>query len=649
MAVGNLPTLSKLPSPKGNHVGLILLLTCLALHLANAASNTTTLSGDAFVGINEANQLILSPPLGGEIIISNFTRLQEMESKLGETISTLNIVVSELTKTRAELSEAKSQLSQSKGELSSQAASLLNVSNSNSELAQKLQANFSAYIAPINGSLYSTIGQLSETRSQVAQTESELSQTASLLNSSLTAMQIQTNNFSGQVASLNLVLSQTRSELAQEKVDNARTKLELNQTKSSLNDLLYAVQPLLSLNSISLVNLGNNLIQYETYYGKVLQNVTISNNSFLTSVLCAFLQSIGGSLTINYNPQLSNISFPLLQSVGGPVLISSNQVFLIVNFNLLNLTQLSLSSSFYYIIYSPNITCTALSPSNCRAGIVALGGDLGNSTLFPAWPSWSSNIIPAMSKMRFANPAAAYCRGTDSIYVAGGYEGSIGSTNSSERYDIKTNAWSPLAPMSQVRQWTSGLCLADGVTFMVFGGYYYFSPQYYLSSCEKLDTTSGIWSKAANMTRIRMTHSVVLYNSRPVVLGGWDSGFLNTAEQYELTNDTWSAFPSFKTGRERFGAAVIGTKIYIAGGNNGGPLLNSIEIFNGTTWTNLPTPLPSGGRRNHAVVSFQNKLVILGGNMTAVDVYDPSSGSWQQFPPFAVTSRSSEIVAVVLN
>ncbi len=115
--------------------------------------------------------------------------------------------------------------------------------------------------------------------------------------------------------------------------------------------------------------------------------------------------------------------------------------------------------------------------------------------------------------------------------------------------------------------------------------------------------------------------------------------------QYSISN-SWSSFPSFSTARREFGAAVVLDKIYIAGGDSSGSALSSVEVYSGTSWSFLPSSLAQT-RRYCAAVAFQNKLVVLGGDRTAIEVFDPVTSTWNATFPAMKTSPSRTQPAAV--
>ncbi len=111
---------------------------------------------------------------------------------------------------------------------------------------------------------------------------------------------------------------------------------------------------------------------------------------------------------------------------------------------------------------------------------------------------------------------------------------------------------------------------------------------------------------------------------------------LKSCEQYNATSNTWSEFPSMINARYDHGVAVVLGKIYVAGGGNYflDVAITLVEVFNGTTWAELTSSPIAQPRFWCQAVSFQNKLVVLGGNDTTIEVFDPVRSTWNTtFPP----------------
>lgn len=238
---------------------------------------------------------------------------------------------------------------------------------------------------------------------------------------------------------------------------------------------------------------------------------------------------------------------------------------------------------------------------------------------------WAKGINANLGYGRYFSPAVAYLPKTHCIIIAGGWDHTRETLCHTQMFDFTELVWKDQPPMKTKRDFTAGVCLADGITFLVCGGRC--EPQT-LSSCEQFDSKTKTWTSVASLSTPRRDHTMVSYKGTPVVLGGKHEILLNTAERYEMGE--WSPFPPFNVARRDFGAAVVYDKIYIAGGRiDGGhsgtleAYSSTIEAYDGASWSILPTELPSGARYEHTAVCFHNKLAVFGGNNRNIEVYDP--------------------------
>ena len=260
-------------------------------------------------------------------------------------------------------------------------------------------------------------------------------------------------------------------------------------------------------------------------------------------------------------------------------------------------------------------SCTLIVPSY-RYGIYAIEMCYRTGTALP---------LGLMKDRRYATMGISGNK--SKLVVVGGRE-YLNCLSSAECYDFGTKQWEALPNMRTKRGTTSGVFLADGLTFLVTGG----DNGKILSSCEQLSLTTRTWSPAAVLSGPRGGHCTVLYNSKPVVLGGCNgSGWLNMCEQYSPTNNTWSIFPAFKSGRAYFAAAVVLDKLYIAGGMGAA---DSVEVYDGSAWADLPFSLPQNTRYNCTMICMQGKLVVIGKNRNGIHIYtlpndEEKTGEWK--------------------
>ena len=220
----------------------------------------------------------------------------------------------------------------------------------------------------------------------------------------------------------------------------------------------------------------------------------------------------------------------------------------------------------------------------CVAG-VALAAEL------PADDSrrdrWTARTPSALARTEVA--AARIGR---SIYVAGGFEQASGRTTAAvERYDIGRDRWRAVRPMPL------GLNHATAVAYRgdlyVHGGY-------------------------ASATGLEEPRGVLL--------------------RYDPERNRWRRLPDSPTPRAAHALAVVGDRLYAAGGANETGSLRSLEIYDFARrrWSRGPS-FPFGPARNHTAgaASGGHFYVIAGRdaeNYTAVERYDPRRRAWEDVP-----------------
>ncbi|MBI5135843.1 MAG: thrombospondin type 3 repeat-containing protein [Nitrospirae bacterium] len=206
-----------------------------------------------------------------------------------------------------------------------------------------------------------------------------------------------------------------------------------------------------------------------------------------------------------------------------------------------------------------------------------------------------------------------------------------------------------------------------------------------LDQVQFYDLTRGAWLEDSPLQTPRAGHGMVTDGTRLYVLGGTDGaqdmdsierlgasttfytldGFAVTA-CYVSPNSPWQTLPTTLS-RPRVNAAAVGVTrpngafdIYVAGGENAGTLLNTVEAFRVDPATGdltaLPAPpsLPFGITR-HALAAIGQTLYVLGGTENGSDpvdtVYtldlDNAASGWQQGVPPMPRPRLDPAAAVI--
>jgi serine/threonine protein kinase/N-acetylneuraminic acid mutarotase len=196
--------------------------------------------------------------------------------------------------------------------------------------------------------------------------------------------------------------------------------------------------------------------------------------------------------------------------------------------------------------------------------------------------------------------------------------------------------WRPIADARVARE-AVAVTEADG-TIWVFGGMG--ADNRVSGDHEGYDPAIDSWKGGEDLP-VPVQHAMaVTWQENPVVLGGWRTqgadGRVATDQVWRVVNGRWTELPPLLQPRAAAAAAVVGDRIIVTGGvDAGGGLLNTTEIFDGTSWK-LGAPIPTP--RQMLGAASDGKLVyVLGGtngtsDLAAVETYDPAADTWTNLP-----------------
>ncbi|OBC02907.1 protein kinase [Mycobacterium sp. 852013-50091_SCH5140682] len=219
----------------------------------------------------------------------------------------------------------------------------------------------------------------------------------------------------------------------------------------------------------------------------------------------------------------------------------------------------------------------------------------------------------------------------------GGSAGSTSSPASAGPPPAEAQAgWKPITNARVARE-AVATTQADG-TIWIFGGLG--SDGRVSGRHEGYDPAIDSW-KGGDDLPVPVQHAMsVTWQGTPVVLGGWRTEGTNreiaTDKVWRVVNSRWVELPPLLQPRAAGAAAVIGDRLVVTGGvGANGRLLNTTEIFDGTSWklgAEIPTP------REMLDATSDDKLVYaVGGTDGAVDLptveaYDPAADTWTSLP-----------------
>jgi N-acetylneuraminic acid mutarotase len=175
---------------------------------------------------------------------------------------------------------------------------------------------------------------------------------------------------------------------------------------------------------------------------------------------------------------------------------------------------------------------------------------------------------------------AAILQSDGKVLVTGGFNG-ITDLYSAELYDPKTGSWTPKEDMRDARMGHSTTLLLDGKV-IVAGGYGNGpSGSGWLDSSELYDPTTGDWIVSGVMNDPRHAHTAMLLpNGKVLVTGGEIHNVsMSSAELYDPVKGTWTITETMSDSRYDHTVTLLPNgKVLVAGGVGSG-YLDSAELY----------------------------------------------------------------------
>nr|XP_039260731.1 kelch-like protein 28 [Styela clava] len=135
------------------------------------------------------------------------------------------------------------------------------------------------------------------------------------------------------------------------------------------------------------------------------------------------------------------------------------------------------------------------------------------------------------SKNVICNGPAVICM-QGSIYSLGGYEGSMGSTNKAECFNLNTSTWRFISPMLNAREKPAAVEFQNRL--YVLGGH---DRGQDLKTVEAYDPSSNSWTMFAPMISGRYLLKSFVFNGNIYAVGGY--GSRKTMEKFDSERKTW--------------------------------------------------------------------------------------------------------------
>ncbi|HTM68336.1 MAG TPA: kelch repeat-containing protein [Candidatus Binatia bacterium] len=219
------------------------------------------------------------------------------------------------------------------------------------------------------------------------------------------------------------------------------------------------------------------------------------------------------------------------------------------------------------------------------------------------------------------------------VYVIGGLDGFARTMSTVEVFDTKTNAWTKARSLPKPVHHAAAA--AAGGKIYVFGGLTGLAATP-TDALYIYDPDKDGWSRGKDLPDAVGAAAVVAVDGKIHLLGGKSLGSdVDTHYVYDIAANTWDSLPEMVAGREQFGAAIVGRKLFVFGGSQGGVLYNTdqVDVFDldRSAWD--PAAAMPLKRSDFTLLQQGDKVFLFGGEgptatFDQVDVYDAKTDRW---------------------
>lgn len=167
------------------------------------------------------------------------------------------------------------------------------------------------------------------------------------------------------------------------------------------------------------------------------------------------------------------------------------------------------------------------------------------------------------------------------------------------------------------------------------------------------------WTYRADMPTARAEVAAAVLGGRLYVAGGTDQRgrVLDIVERYDPQANRWDqAVPPLRTARYRAAAAVLDGRLYVIGGRDDeGEVLDDVEVYDPdrNEWREVESL--DEGREGLAVVVLEGRIYAAGGSdedgeiLRTVEVYDPARDEWSEDPTWRLDFPRASFAAAAVN
>ena len=219
------------------------------------------------------------------------------------------------------------------------------------------------------------------------------------------------------------------------------------------------------------------------------------------------------------------------------------------------------------------------------------------------------------------------------FYVPGGF----GGLTDFAAYDPANDSWTVLAPMPEPAHHMMAAG-HDGKVF-VFGGARSMAWQAE-ASIFLYDPAAGAWTLAGSMPERRVGGEAVSLGGFIYLVGG--TGGTTALLRYDPGTDSWNVLAGPSQPREHVAAVAFNGELWVIGGRWGGTgALATVEIFDPYSGTWRDGAEMNEARSGFGAAVVGDRIIVAGGEilgqrpwtaLASVEAYDATAGAWTRLP-----------------
>lgn len=342
------------------------------------------------------------------------------------------------------------------------------------------------------------------------------------------------------------------------------------------------------------------------FHSVILQLGTVRRNDTLPPY------SLGNSIQNRYT-NVGSLSKPGLKnlnvtgySIDGSLIASRIISFTIINITVQPPPPPLVDNVGKWVVTSPNASVMSKRHEGCfvmvgRVGVLLGGRGLKKPQLYnPVTKTWRTGpSVPGNIELNHFQCVVV----NQKVWIIGAWTGKYPqelNANHTYVFDPILLKWELKDPMPIERRRGAAATIAVGqliyIAFGNIGGHETGNHAVSLNWFDSYDTVTNTWTILPDATYARDHTGGALIGSKICVAGGRDGGTVGwplvaPTECYDLYTSTWSIeadIPRSRAGSS-YGQSCDGKYLLVAGGEifNQGIAFNNFDIFNGTTWTTL--------------------------------------------------------------